>query len=875
MVIKQRVTRKIRRATEGVISILLVIALLPFFSLAAAVIEAERYQNAVKALDEALGSSALSTLAQYDSYLLDRFGLLAVKQTDDESFIETQLNQYLQKQRTTDMYGAGTDTLEAEAEGIYPLADISVLHQQIMNYSAGLVPAKFVAELGQLDALVSEIEKSFGGGLMAIFGQIKSGADMLDQEATLIEDIEDSITEMGKVSDAITAYDAAFSSFESAMNRLYDHYNSPIPEDDAGAAAWEATLASLREDARDARDKYTQKLDDVTARLDALHSKIQDVITSKNNFVSSAASFGFSTLKAAESVELDNTKDAAEKTELKNLIATGDAFDASVESMSNQLNEALVDLSNDDFSRAFQGIAAAKQAVASADTNYGYTGTRETQYHNVELEHFRDVNQLAKLVKDIEDEAQSSGWLDTLLALFDILNELFSSDLFFNPELSVTLDTSYYSTKFGGLPGEKDRSLPRYSLASSYEADDEARSKAYLEDIDPDYDPDDPYGFYAGSTQSKLDALVSSIAELNRRGDKLRSAPWVSKKIAALSDCAEQLGDVIEKLNAFLLDLAVNVLQKIYERILLMGYLGYNLPNRTNFDSGRTLTGFSYSNAALAPSVTGSNIGIGLFGPLLSIGGLIALTTPNKNYSFSGAELEYIIAGSNSEISNQVLVFLIIWLMRAGLDAFPVIKNSEVKAIAEALKAIPLVGIVVSYVYWILIIILEPLLDTFFLVNGGSIRFVKRQDEIFLTPTGISKLAENITKLTLNTEEKKDKVKQTLREKWSDKLGEFDYTQHAVIFMMLLGNETEYLQRLTNIIQAEGTYRSRTDGATASQRALGTYTDFDIEKAYTTMRIEAEGTLKQLLPVPSVLNPYGTRAFDTPLRYDRVLYRGY
>ena len=69
--------------TRGAISLLLACLLLPFFSLAAVLVEAGRYQSAVKSLDGALGSSTISTLAQYDGYLKDRFGLLAVSQDSD------------------------------------------------------------------------------------------------------------------------------------------------------------------------------------------------------------------------------------------------------------------------------------------------------------------------------------------------------------------------------------------------------------------------------------------------------------------------------------------------------------------------------------------------------------------------------------------------------------------------------------------------------------------------------------------------------------------------------------------------------------------------------------------------------------------------
>lgn len=876
---KKTTIKKIKKATDGVISIILIIAILPFFSLAAAFVEAERYQNAVKALDEALGSSALSVLSQYDSYLLNRFGLLAVKQSDDENFMQTQLNKYLHLQNTTDMKGAGVNTLEAEVEGAFPLADISVLKQQILSYSYGLVPAKVTAEALQLDSLVGELEKSFcGAGLTAIFGQVKDGAKLLNSEADMIDAINDAKKEMEKTSTAISDYDSKFQAFEAAMNELYNHSSSTIPEDEDGAKAWQNTLKDLQDKAKRAKEDYVAAIDSTTRALDNLYSCLEDVIEGKNGMVSSAASFATSSGNALLTVESDSTKDEAEKTKIKNVIKTSSATSGTVSSMMDKVDQAIDDLNEESFEAAAQALDNEKQSVNSADTNAGYTGSRASQYHYANLEKFRDVNQLKGLVEDMEQEAKSGGWLDTILAAFDIIDELFAVNLFFDPELSATLDVDYYEDNYGGLPSGKNRNLSQYSLDPAHSAEDETRSKEYLAAIDPDYDPDDPYGFYANSTASKLDALIQSVNQLKNKRDELEDADWVSDKIRAFANCADQVWDVIEKFDALQKDIAKNIVQKLYERMLVMGYLAYNLPNRTNYGSGRTLSGYSFSNAALAPSVTGSNI------PIFNIGMFAALVTPNQNYSFSGAELEYIMTGFQSEISNQAMVFLEMWCMRALLDVVPIITNSEVNAIVEGLCA-TIIGSIAAAIYLILLIIAEPLLDVFILANGGKIRIYKMSDEIFFTVAGLDDLAGAVSQLTFSDSKKasvesaaekatKGKIG-TATDKWMNDLGKLDYTQHALLLMMLTGSETTYLNRLTDIIQAEGTYRSHNEGATMSQTALGRYTNFDVEKAYTTMRIEAKGALEQFLPVPSVFSPSGTNAFDTPFRYDRVLYRGY
>ena len=132
MKLKQRTKRELIRRTEGVISLLLVLLLVPFYSVAAILMEVGRFQNAYRGLDDAIGSSEVSVLAQYDKYIKERFGLLAVSQDID---IDTQFNSYLQKQDTQDTRSFSVRNGGASAEGVYPLADTE-------SWSFRLIPSR-------------------------------------------------------------------------------------------------------------------------------------------------------------------------------------------------------------------------------------------------------------------------------------------------------------------------------------------------------------------------------------------------------------------------------------------------------------------------------------------------------------------------------------------------------------------------------------------------------------------------------------------------------------------------------------------------------------------------------------------------------------
>ena len=84
-----------------------------------------------------------------------------------------------------------------------------------------------------------------------------------------------------------------------------------------------------------------------------------------------------------------------------------------------------------------------------------------------------------------------------------------------------------------------------------------------------------------------------------------------------------------------------------WDKVLLMGYLTYSVSNRTNYDSGVSLSGASFSGSGgLAPKYEAQNVR-----------GEFLVKEENK-YSFCGAEMEYLMTGKMSEYENQASVLI-------------------------------------------------------------------------------------------------------------------------------------------------------------------------------------------------------------------------
>ena len=76
---------KLKKDTCGAISLMLALLIVPFYSVAGIMVEMSRYKSALSGLDDAVNTSAMAVLAQYDQFLMDRFGLFAIGQSESSS----------------------------------------------------------------------------------------------------------------------------------------------------------------------------------------------------------------------------------------------------------------------------------------------------------------------------------------------------------------------------------------------------------------------------------------------------------------------------------------------------------------------------------------------------------------------------------------------------------------------------------------------------------------------------------------------------------------------------------------------------------------------------------------------------------------------
>lgn len=841
--------------TKGAISLLLAMLLLPFYSLAAVLVENMRYQSAVRTLDELLGTSSVSTLSQYDKHLKDRFGLLAVEQSDSDDALTDSTLFYLEKNQLIDT--AGIDMDRVSATGMYPLADTRVLRHQVEEYSKVLVPAKLVTDGLHIESIVKTFEESFK--IDHIFNAIYRGADAAGAWADTISQVNDAIEVAEQTQEDVKTYDSKFEDWKTAVTALKDHLETtcPDPETDAeGYQEWIDTRTELEDQAEAAQTEYQDA-------VSSMKNSVENLQTSANSVLESAGKAVIKT-KAAKDQAANSALVIGDGKEAENqLNALNDALQTAAGSMSNRTEKLMASFATEEMRSAYDQLAEEETRLQETKLETLKTQTdaeMEQLFHDAQVQDLADPTALAKVVADSVSDLAAPGLLEVISSLIDGYKKVFATTSLYDPTINCQLDMNYYTGELT-LPSKKDRSGP-YALADSDKADEE-KALRFLKEIDAEFDPENPFGVACTFDKDLCPRIFKNLLGLSIDIDVISAMFGTVQMVKAVVDACERVKLLVTDIKTFVkqFDKQVKYLtESLGNRTLLNGYLIYNLPNRTTYcdPMARTLSYYYFSKIAFGQST--DNVLRQLPGEANDVLSLIqAVETgggvPSK--AFGGAELEYVIWGENSEMLNQFYQFAALFALRAVLSVQILLNKDVQKICSTTAEAVPeLLPVVV-----IALVLLEAYMDTVLLVNGGSVTLLNVKSP-YVTPKGMLKWVDSMTsKVFAPTIDKSliDRLKDI------DFLS-FNYQQHSLFLMMLFGDEEEYLLRLADLIQSESCAYQELHASAFT--GMDSEKPFNIDESYTVIRTEASGTLTPLLPVPVLSG-------RNPLTMNRLVYRGY
>ena len=718
---------------------------------------------------------------------------------------------------------------------------------------------------------------------------ITNDKEKIDEILLEIEDLQNEKDENGNLVDnnekieqikkdnkeLFESYDSSVKELESIKNNL-DKDERKLQDI---KSSYEEQLERARTNVTTKKEEYIEKIDSLaTAVLDSGDAVVaaQNSITALSNSALTLVSNVSSTVAEGKKAKIDSDIETIKKNR-KAAIERGDNTAAYLwADQAEEAAEKKIEVSNEN---TLEKNYISSVSVAISTFNTFTTKNYKSQYLSIHenlvnlknsVENYQihlEIKKLADTVeyyygnisepisseevkdmsKKLASEIASSTFFSVLKALVSFIKAMFTLNLTYDMELTSNINTSYYEEKIGGLPSTKSRNDgSQYSLKSKYQEIDSIKSNEN-KNLLGGYSENPNISGSINDSELILDEIMEDINSLSECFNNWHwYNVWSNLKIICSS-----ISSAMHNIFRFAKNFVATLATSIYQKALLAGYIGYNISNRTTYSKGSGLTGDAFS--------------------------LPTNSSEQQGYAFYGAETEYILNGSYSEIENQEKIFEKIYMIRLIYDIGFILINSEVTSIAsEAGAATFGIGTIVVYGLYF---IAEPLVDTFILLNGGQVPIIKTK--IYLTPSGIESLISAFYGLKLTSDQKNEAYKQvinvmssgTVDESYSENYADavsafgtskstlmnevtFDYTKTLIIIMMFK-NSNVLLDRLADIIQMEGTYYAKIENKNYI---------FDLDNSYTYLRASGKFSANEFIKIS------GSGILNST---NRIVYRGY
>ena len=890
---KKKITFKkhLKKFATGTISLFLVVLLTPFMTIVSLLIEAQHYNSSIALLDEAMGVSSVSVLADYDKWLKERWGFTACNQQSD---MEEDFFKYLNE--NVSVLGNTIDVNEdnVKVNGLYALDDTELFKNQILQYS------KYNVSTKAADDILNDFFNIFGitealkefNSLDNIIKLITSSEKTADSMVSFHEsqnDFKKSSNDLKiKLKDCQNQFDLSIGGFEGAMNKLTKELKNEKKTD--------SSVQSKKNDYTKARNKYIEKIDDLISTLETYKTNAKSLMNAKESLRSNMES----TAKQAIDVELD-------------------AFKKQHEDAKKQVKDYNEELEKDD------GTGDDKKSAAELREKYDGIAKKEAELKKNEQEKAEEYYS-AKMLSNM-GKAANNG-LDLLGKSFNEFDNKCSEDY-------IDGQISYLKELVNSIPTADE--IEESSVADGYKVNDieyvteeeidefiktqEAQSKdapGFTDFIDSIIATANSIVNYSTFYEAALCGMVyTDSVQSSPASELITNIASVFSSVSSLTtnnlsllnywkevkNLFSSILKSMESINNFVNDMIVHIPENIgnvftTDRLWYMMYSYYMTTCRTDY-SKKT---FKTNKPALADTIAlpetdhKKNIP---FGSVVSLGDMMkqlitlnetnhgVIVTDTLDTAFYGAEMEYLICGSNSEIANQAFVFMMTYILRLIIDIPAIMSNAEVQGIADlATFATAWGGGFGGPVVWILEILLEPFIDTFILVNGGSIDFYEKT--IYLTPSGILDFAEKVVPALVFDDKTKNSMKEKKealvnygkeqnieepapepeekeegeegkdkgKKKFKISMPKIDYRQQCLILMLLFSTNDQITGRLQDLVQMEGKYYYQENKKS----------DFSLNKCYTFVETEADVKIKQIMP---------SLTDSSLFEVKRKIYRGY
>ena len=818
--------------SKGAVSILLMIVTTPFLTLTLFLVESVRYQDALELLFELEDLVASSTLANNDSFLNERFGLLAVDQTVD---LDERYNMYMDSNISS--FKNELQLNDVTATGMFPLSETNVFEQQIIDTCEISGVAEVIFDGLDLNKL---FEKLNG---VTNLDKIQKIADTGDQVMTVLKAVKTVYFDIAgnpkpdtkegeKKMDSLATLHDNYNKAKKEVNDTYPAFKEKFK-------AYCDALATAKANCKEGEDPY--KNADVVKAYNALTKPYN--YSPKDRYVNALKKYQDSYKDLSDRIKdifKDVTTLQAEIKKVKDKDSEGE-FAALIEKIAGFIEAVeTVTITSDTYRNTMAGEQATLESLLRDFDKINNTSFAETDWKNIEnpldlgkkitstIDDLYTVfnNAVTNLEAIFDKKAQEdAAGISDYLALFDKIRNI---TVFYNSKLSSNINTSDWAVAVGA-----DKSSEDFMNA-------------------------------VGNFTSACQDIVEGLAKLDFI--KLISAAYkIAKAIWELSKAiVESVTKYIEKILEIISATSSNdnkvagFFSYVASDFLVTSYACYNFSNRTNYlstsgimgsvdEPGKTGYSYKYSGNDTYPGNDKlTNSFAGDFSAFASV--MSGTGQPSNDVRFKGAELEYILIGLENECQNQLCSFINMYLLRLAFNIPSVVKDEVIKSLASAYPPF-------TYAIYLLAVLIEPFLDMLILVNGGKVNLIK--SDIFLSAKGILIFIEEfinainaMDKIAKVEGMKPDELKKGLQEcikseesTAGQKAVELNvtYNENMLLLLLLSVKKEDKLKRMQNLVQMEARVKNP---------------DFKLSNAYTYIKADAKCSLKPMLNVGFANNGY-------------------
>lgn len=808
--IRKKINKYIN-GTQGVISLFMAIVMLPFSSTALLIVESARYQSAIEIVDEMLDCIGFSSIAEYDSYLEERFNVLAMSQ---ELTPQQRYEGYLLANMPT--ISKSFTYTSVSATGRYSLANTDVLRTQILEYGEVTLAAEALYKGFDIDSLFKKLNKLLGiDELQKYSDATKDVADTVGSAADLITAVKETATQYTSYTAQIDEYKNAVNDFQAKTSTYISSLitaKSKLEEGDEPTDIYDdSAVKTALGNMESARNTLANEAGEMASSIDGMKTKIGGLFSAIEDITGKAYSAKNSYDDLSEESLADSCSTSTTDLVLQVAEELGDALKLSIDQTGYK----------EQMQQQATQLRAQKTKVSSViggenpgDITYKYYINEYTSTTQVSTDFpIISVNSIkgdlgSSLNNTVSKLDQQSAVGDTtgFTKLLDLAAELLNVTAFYNGDL----DSNVSSTAF--------------------------------------------HSYNPGSMSIADTLIIDSINKVLTAGNTFIDSIKSINIFKALKAVATLLVGIVEFLAAIIAwagKFLVNVVKliasgsEIYDHFILAAYGAYNMSSRTNYKQSPYIDNFSRQGGISGNKISGS---------LDDLKTLMA--SPNgtgTDMGFKGAELEYLLIGGENELLNQSAAFFNLYLFRMLLNLPQIFTSKQVTTMVGA-------ATVAGWVVYLALIIAEPMIDALLLVNGQSVYLIKDKERLFLTPAGSVVLLEMIPQMTGLPDSAKDAINDSLvasngeaKPKGTFKM---DYQEYMMLLLLLATDADAIVNRSKDIIQMEAAAYYKDEYA------------FDLDKSYTYIDATVDGHLNSMFDMDALTS-------GGPFTISRTGYVGY